>query len=1111
MRPSLRRSAFLASKLAGVVGLALLIAGEATAGPAEEARAMLNTAGVQGGLIVHLGCGDGKLTAALRANDGCLVHGLDAEASNVEAARQHIASLGLYGKVSVDQLRGDRLPYIDNLVNLIVVNQRGGITDAELLRVLAPRGVALVAQPGVQNAKLVKPWPQEIDQWTHFLHGPDNNAVAQDQRVASPFHVQWVGDPKWARNHNHLSSTSAVVSAGGRLFAIVDEGSIASLDLPPQWRLVARDAFNGVVLWKMPIDPWEGVLRPFRSGPADLARRLVAMGDRVYVTPGYTKPVVALDAATGAVVRQYAATDGADEIICDGKTLYVVAGVIPADAYAAAQQRGAASPAPRQKRLLALDAASGALKWRKADEETSDLLPTTLCAAGGRVFFHSPKHLVCLDAASGQERWKSRRAVRTDRPGWSTPTVVVCDDVILAADGAAPPAGARNKEPESIRWTASSATMKGNIATGELIAYSTRDGAELWRCPSAQGYNVPADVFVAAGLVWASYSPGRNEPDFAEGRDLHTGKVVRRLQTGPAFTDTHHHRCYRDKATERFILLGRTGVEFIDLAGAEPVRNCWVRGACQYGVLPANGLLYAPPHACACYIQSKLSGFWALAPRREATAGDAAAAEAAPLEKGPAYGNVQGSNVQGSMTGGSDASLPSPHSPLPTSHSPLPTPDSPLPTPHSPLSSDDWPTYRHDAARTGRAATTVPAALHALWQAKLGGKLTSPVIGEGKLLVAAVDAHAVHALDPDSGRRLWQFVAGGRIDSPPTIAQGRAVLGCADGFVYCLRLDDGKLAWRFRAAPLDRRTVAFGQVESVWPVTGSVLERSGVVYCTAGRSSFLDGGMVLDRLDLQTGEPIGTTRFDSRDPKTGGEPEAIIEDVELPGALPDVLLCDGKNIFLRDKVLDLAGKEQAGFLPHLYSSAGLLDDSWWHRTYWLWGERTWGRASGWSVMPGIRPSGRLLASDEKTVFGYGRKNVSSNNLEKHHLFHAAKEVEPGGKAIRNNNLALTKYQKPAKVTFYWSREVPLVARALVLTQNVLLAAGPVIGPNAKNQGDPTFDAQSPAILLGVRPSDGTTLVETKLDAQPVFDGMAVARGKIYMATVDGAVVCIGGK
>jgi len=41
---------------------------------AATARKMLDRADIQGGLIVHLGCGDGRLTAALRVNDSVAIH-----------------------------------------------------------------------------------------------------------------------------------------------------------------------------------------------------------------------------------------------------------------------------------------------------------------------------------------------------------------------------------------------------------------------------------------------------------------------------------------------------------------------------------------------------------------------------------------------------------------------------------------------------------------------------------------------------------------------------------------------------------------------------------------------------------------------------------------------------------------------------------------------------------------------------------------------------------------------------------------------------------------------------------------------------------------------------
>ncbi len=68
----------------------------------QSAEDILEASGVKGGLVVHIGCGDGKLTAALRAGDAFVVQGLDTDPTNVEKARAHIQSLGLGGKVSAD-------------------------------------------------------------------------------------------------------------------------------------------------------------------------------------------------------------------------------------------------------------------------------------------------------------------------------------------------------------------------------------------------------------------------------------------------------------------------------------------------------------------------------------------------------------------------------------------------------------------------------------------------------------------------------------------------------------------------------------------------------------------------------------------------------------------------------------------------------------------------------------------------------------------------------------------------------------------------------------------------------------------------------------------------
>ena len=107
-------------------------------GPPQQAGQILAATGVSGGLVVHLGCGDGKLTAALGAGPSYTVHGLDADPAHVAKARAHVESLGLYGRVTIDHWQGDRLPYVDNLVNLLVVGDGPRVSSDEMLRVLAP-------------------------------------------------------------------------------------------------------------------------------------------------------------------------------------------------------------------------------------------------------------------------------------------------------------------------------------------------------------------------------------------------------------------------------------------------------------------------------------------------------------------------------------------------------------------------------------------------------------------------------------------------------------------------------------------------------------------------------------------------------------------------------------------------------------------------------------------------------------------------------------------------------------------------------------------------------------------------------------------------------------
>ncbi|MFH1923152.1 MAG: PQQ-binding-like beta-propeller repeat protein, partial [Planctomycetota bacterium] len=585
----------------------------------EQAREILDATGVTGGLIVHVGSGDGRLTAALGPNETAIVHGLDADAENVAQARSHVRSLGLYGRVSVEQWAGSRLPYADNLVNLLVSADLGAIPREEVMRVLAPQGVAYL-KSGDTWTNSVKPRPDDIDEWTHYLHDASNNAVAHDDVVGPPGRLQWNAEPRHTRSHEHIPGIYALVSTGGRIFYIADEGPIASIRGPARWHLVARDAFNGVLLWKKPVASWFPHIVNWGQTPRQLQRKLVAVGDRVYVTLGLHAPLSAVDAASGETLKVYEETEGAEEVVWhEGTLLVAVRSVTEARTAELAKwaellerkgsplyQRESAEPLVKRLRateskagiaILALDADTGRVEWKKTGADAAGLRTYSLCAEGNRVFYQKGQEIVCLDIESGQRLWSAA----------SAPLRLVSEESVFSAGGKT------------------------------VTALSAETGQTQW----TQDCSVTdvRDVFLAGGSLWiGGFKPFPKKrgpawgPYFATERDPATGEMLRHVEPE---NPGHHHRCYDNKATDRYILGGRRGTEFIDLATGEVFWHSWARGVCRYGVMPANGLLYAPPHACGCYVTAKLTGFNALAARRDESR--ESRVESPRIERGPAY------------------------------------------------------------------------------------------------------------------------------------------------------------------------------------------------------------------------------------------------------------------------------------------------------------------------------------------------------------------------------------------------------------------------------------------------------------------------------------------
>lgn len=894
----------------------------------EKAEQILSESGVKGGFVVQLGIGDGHLLEALKPNQSYQVQGLERDRAVVDQVRNRLQEKGLYGDIAVEHFTGSELPYIDNLVNLLVAENLGNVPMDEVMRVLVPNGVAYLRDSSGNWQKTVKPRPKAIDDWSHYLHDPSGNAVAHDEVVAPPRHLQWVGSPRYSRHHDRMASMSALVSTGGRMFYIMDEGSRISIQLPPKWKLIARDAFNGTILWKRDIANWQSHLWPLKSGPTQLSRRLVSDNETVYATLGYDAPLSALDAATGHINKVYEGTDGTEEIIhTDGLLFLVVrkgkaeladyAPVNPTVGDQALARDLFWNEEPRV--LMAVDADSGRVLWAKQTK----ISPLTLAADKSRIFFHNGESIVSIDQKSGELAWESEPVTRRNQFNFNFgPRLVVHDDVVLYAGG-----------------------------DGKMFSISTDAGKVLWTAQHPNsGYQSPQDLMVMQGLVWCAPTTSGKDSGVFTGRDPKTGEVKKEF---PPNIDTYwfHHRCYIAKATDNFIIPSRTGVEFVDPDQENWDIHHWVRGGCLYGVMPCNGLTYTPPHDCACYPEAKLFGFNALAPMAPTRPIPGEVPEEGRLQKGPAF-----ARPLDSLTIANE---------------------------------EDWPTYRHDADRSGTAGQPIPAKISPQWKITLGGRLTAPVIAGGLVYVAQTDAHTLFALDAESGKQVWKFTAGARIDSPPTIHRGRLAFGAADGWVYCLDAKEGTLAWRYRAAPLDRRTMAFEQLESLWPVHGSVLVRDDVIYCVSGRSNFLDGGLRLLRLKLADGQKLSETIMDETNPDTGNNLQEKVMTLQMPVGLPDILSADDKFIYMKSQKFDFEGNRlaigpnsgefvkqasvQRGEGEHLFAPMGFLDDTWFHRSYWVLGQSFAGGHGGYYQAGRFAPSGRLMVKGNGYVFGYGRK------------------------------------------------------------------------------------------------------------------------------------------
>ena len=609
--------------------------------------------------------------------------------------------------------------------------------------------------------------------------------------------------------------------------------------------VLARDSFNGLRLWH------RSLIKEGENNPAEFnLPKLSSSGTRPIASDGLLfaslqNRLVALDAKTGEIDLEYADANFPRAFLFDGTR------VIAADDHS----------------VRAFDATSGAELWNVAMAEPQNVIADgqVVALTQGRVKRGEKSAAVVLDAKTGETKW-----TRDDYP-WlirTTRTVLAKGQLVFEVS-----------------------TLNDHDEGNGIHVVSAATGKHQWskEYPPAMNHARQARAMFLEEDLWILHGGKtntvdkdnivRNQPQVSA-LDPLTGEVRQTLPAGLA-------HCFPPVCTPNYMFAGE--LDMTDLKSGEVIANRITKANCsrESGWIPANGLVYTTPKHCTCW--PMLRGFVAMAP-------------AAPLGTAANRPLGQIDFILEKGSGQADLSA-------------------------ADAGPNDWPLYRHDRWRSASTAASGPESLDKKWTASLmdeldaeadvsgpilhdwkdnpvvKGPLSAPTVAAGIAYVTRPNAHELIAIDTATGDVRWRFTANGRLDTPPAIHRGLCLFGSAAGWVYALRADTGELVWRMRAAPTDERIVAYGQVESPWPVPGAILVMDDIAYFAAGRQPLADGGILVFAVDPMTGERHWVKRIDSV-PQKG-----FYENSGLEFDPFDILHAEGDKLAMSRWILSRDGKE----------------------------------------------------------------------------------------------------------------------------------------------------------------------------------------------------------
>jgi outer membrane protein assembly factor BamB len=623
----------------------------------QAAEEILNRSKAKRGFALIVGNEYGRLALELAKRSELKIYAVEADATKVADARDHLSRAGLYGtRVVVHQADLADIPYSNYFANVIASDtlvKTGRLVGnpRKLARHLKPVGGTMVlgrpaTAPGrpLESADAIA-WLERTElhdqsriesaegwttltrgalpgagNWSHQYGNAANTAVSLDTRVKGDLGVLWFGDPGPGDMVNRHEGAVGPLFTNGRLF-VQGEDTIQ-----------AYDAYNGTFLWKVqnPKSIRTGVFQ--NQTPGNLA----AADDRLFHF--VKEQCFELDAASGETRRIHRLPPEFDNeqhewgyVATENGLLFGTA-TIRKELEARLRRRGLKTDDATDA-IFAIDIATGKHLWtyqgQSISHHTIAISPENVYFIDSSITPEQRAEILRADKTElakltgkerelAEERAKNadvRRAValesRTGKVLWANPVDVTdCSDIgigggkltLMYHDNVLLLCGANANGHYWKQFVA------GEFSRRRLVALSALHGYKLW----AKDANYRHRPIIVGNQVIA-------EPwsfDLNSGEQRTRPHPLTGAEEPWSIMRTGHH-CGMLTGCESGMLMFRSGATgFYDLETDEGTRHfAGHRLGCWINAIPAGGLVMIPEASAGCVCLFSIASTIVMEPR----------------------------------------------------------------------------------------------------------------------------------------------------------------------------------------------------------------------------------------------------------------------------------------------------------------------------------------------------------------------------------------------------------------------------------------------------------------------------------------------------------------